>query len=136
MYELAKLLHLGAVLVWTGAMLMGCVLLIAARADGRVRAALPELRPYYLRLGGVGLVAVWALGLLVAGVGGWLDAPWLWAKMGVVFVLSGVHGALSARLRRMAEDPAHRGSRREGLLAAFLALGLFIVLVLVVVKPF
>ncbi|RED12084.1 CopD family protein [Pontivivens insulae] len=136
MYELAKLFHLIAVLLWTTAMLGGCALLLAAKAEGRVRAALPVLRPYYLRSGGVGLIAVWAFGLLVATLGGWLTAPWLGAKMAVVFLLSGVHGALSAQIRRAAEDPGYTITPRITGLTVALAAGLVLVLTLVIFKPF
>jgi len=36
------------------------------------------------------------LGITLAVMGGWYSAPWLWAKLVLVFMLSGLHGNQSA----------------------------------------
>ena len=44
---------------------------------------------------------VWVLGIALALMSGWYNAPWLWLKVAIVFVLSGLHGNQSATLRRL-----------------------------------
>jgi len=47
------------------------------------------------------LACVWLLGITLATKGGWFAAPWLQAKIGLVVLLSAIHGIQSGRLRRL-----------------------------------
>jgi len=67
---------------------------------------------------------------------GWIGAPWLWAKIFLVTVLSAYHGVLAGRLRRAGIS----GDRRPDPIAqAFMAIILPLLLgivFLVEAKPF
>ena len=104
-YLFLKAFHVAAVLTWVGGMLALAVMLAAQRAHGAsADAGQPLLGAIYRwdryittpALGGV-----WVLGIALMVMGGWYNAPWLWAKFAIVFVLSGIHGNQSASLRRL-----------------------------------
>lgn len=132
MYELAKTLHLIAMVVWITGMLS--VPLVLRTLPGG--AVLNDLRQIYTRAGGAALVAVWVFGLWAAVQGEWLATGWLGFKMLLVLGLSGLHGVLSAQFRKRVSDPAHQVS---GLVLAlpWIVLGLIVVIIaLAVWKPF
>lgn len=59
------------------------------------------------------MIVVWASGLFIASSGGWLTSGWMQAKLAVVIILSGLHGAMVAPGRAGGKiaagfgDPAH-----------------------------
>jgi uncharacterized membrane protein len=79
------------------------------------------------------LALVWALGLTMAWEAGWYVAAWLQAKIGLVLLLSAIHGIATARLRKLDRGvpiaPATLLPMTAALLLA-LAIG-----VLVIAKP-
>ncbi|MDP3171622.1 MAG: CopD family protein [Polaromonas sp.] len=104
LYLLLKSFHLAVVLTWVGGMLALAVMLAAQRAHGAPASGQPLLAAIYrwdryITTPALGLV--WVLGIALLVMGGWYSAPWLWAKFGIVFVLSGIHGNQSASLRRL-----------------------------------
>ncbi len=104
LYLLIKSFHLAAVLTWVGGMLALAVLLAAQRAQGLPAGGQPLLTAIHRwdrRVTTPALAVVWLLGIALVVMGGWYSAPWLWAKFAIVFVLSGLHGNLSASLRRL-----------------------------------
>lgn len=81
------------------------------------------------------LAATWVLGLLLAWLGDWWAAPWLWAKLALVLLLTAFHGWL-ARQRRALADGTNRVSGRAYRLANEVpTVLLLLIVVLVVVKP-
>jgi uncharacterized membrane protein len=79
------------------------------------------------------MVVAWGLGIALASLGGWFGAGWLYAKLVLVFALSGLHGVLSACLRRQLEgtNVRERAWIRIGpalCIAAFGAIALLVVL--------
>jgi putative membrane protein len=104
LYLLIKSFHLAAVLAWVGGMLALSVALAAQGAQGAPASGQPLLAAIYRwdrRVTTPALAVVWLLGITLLVMGGWYSAPWLWAKFVIVFVLSGMHGNLSASLRRL-----------------------------------
>lgn len=97
MYDaILKALHVAAMVIWLGG--TGVVAALAVGADpGRAgplrRAALRMLTP--------AMIVTLALGLWLAVQEGWFRAPWLHAKLVLVLLLTGLHGVLSGRLRRL-----------------------------------
>lgn len=82
------------------------------------------------------LVVVWVLGLLLAtAIGAWSEG-WLHVKLLVVVALTGVHGFLVARARRMAAGDRPLTARQLRLWGEVPALVLVVIVVLVIVKPF
>lgn len=103
-YLVLKAFHLAAVLAWVGGMLALSVALAAQRAHGAPASGQPLLAALHRwdrRVTTPALGLVWLLGITLALMSGWYSAPWLWAKFVIVFVLSGLHGKLSASLRRL-----------------------------------
>ncbi|MES2687040.1 MAG: CopD family protein [Pseudomonadota bacterium] len=104
LYLFLKAFHLAAVLTWAGGMLALSVALAAQRAHGTLASGQPLLAAIYRwdrRVTTPALAVVWLLGITLLVMGGWYSAPWLWVKFAIVFVLSGLHGNLSASLRRL-----------------------------------
>lgn len=134
MQSLTVTLHLTALVAWAAA-LIGVPAVLVAHAPHAPRAdALDRLRRAYRGLAAPGLVLTWLLGLAnLAQAGAWAEG-WLHAKLALVLALSGLHGALSARLRRL--EP---GGPIPGIVRAAPWLTLLLVLGaawLAVAKPF
>ena len=82
------------------------------------------------------MIATWVLGLVIAWQGGWFAAGWLHAKLGLVLVMSGIHGMLAGTVRRFAEDRNTRTARFYRILNEVPTVLLIAIVILVVVKPF
>lgn len=121
--------------------LLATWLLLAVSATSRDPAFAPSARRMrHLTLKVVangGIVASAATGAALLALNPWLlKQPWLWAKLGLVLVLFGLHGMAAARHRRLGDHPnpgADRGAWRAGVGTAIAALGVFVA---VVVRPF
>jgi putative membrane protein len=82
------------------------------------------------------MVLSWAFGLWLMWEGSWYKAGWMLAKLGLVFLLSWVHGMFSAWVRQFAEDRNRRSQifyRAINEVPTLLMIG---IVILVVVKPF
>ena len=137
-YDMIKVAHLPSMVLWIGsAFTIPMVALHFARHQGASDViAIGALRQTYVWLGGIGIVATWIFGLTLLSIGHWFDAPWVWAKLAVVLILSGLHGALSGRLKRFPRDKAPIPTGLFKALLAFHAVGLLTILTLVILKPF
>ena len=82
------------------------------------------------------MVMVWLLGLTLATVGHHWPEGWLHAKLLVVLLLSGYHGWAVGYSKTLGAGRARVSARTLRLLNEAPALGLVIIVVLVVVKPF
>lgn len=80
--------------------------------------------------------ATWVLGLWLAWSGFGFSGGWLHAKIAAVLALSGVHGYLSASVRRFAEDRNEKPARHWRVVNEVPTVLMVIIVVLVVVKPF
>lgn len=83
-------------------------------------------------------IAAFVAGIALAWFGGWYTQPWLIAKFAVVFVMGGVHGSFSGRLRKRAEgsrQPQTGDARHFAGMAAAFALFLAVIVPLAVIKP-
>lgn len=78
----------------------------------------------------------WILGLWLAWRGGFLMAGWFHVKLAAVLVLSGIHGFLSASVRRFAEDRNTVSSRNWRIINEVPAVLMVAIVILVIVKPF
>ena len=139
-YLWLKALHLAAVLAWTGGLLL---LGVAAASLGRSGGV---LLPHEKRMGQAflrwdrrvtvpAMVAVWGLGIALASLGGWFGAGWLYAKLVLVFALSGLHGVLSACLRRQVEGTNVRERAWVRIAPGLCVAALGGIALLVVLKP-
>lgn len=104
-YLAGKALHLVAMALWMGGMIV-----VPLAAAGAASDDIRRLRRVYATVATPAMIAVWLLGLSIATASGALQEGWLLAKLALVFVLSGLHGAIAGRLRRAAQrggaDPA------------------------------
>lgn len=140
-YLWIKALHVAAVIVWIGGMLVTAVILSALKvgmaSEQQISASfLTAVQAWDRRVTSPAMLVVWALGMTLAMQGGWFSNRWLMVKLALVFFLSGVHGVLSGRLRRLGRAPEQ--SPTPGIrFAAPVIFGVtFAVVTLVIVKPF
>ncbi|MFD1610215.1 CopD family protein [Sphingomonas tabacisoli] len=80
--------------------------------------------------------AVWLFGLLLATVGHFWGETWLYAKLAIVFALSGFQGWLVGYSKALAKGEARLSSRRLRIFNELPALAVVVIVYLVVVKPF
>lgn len=142
LYLTIKVLHVVAIIVWIGGMLLVALLLASIRP-----AVGPFLLPEHRLLAilhrwdrwvtAPAMVSAWVLGLAMAELGHWFVAAWFFAKLIIVLALTGLHGIQARILRRLVGI----GARRKPIVALrFAPLGILlcvgIVVALVVLKPF
>ena len=82
------------------------------------------------------MIGVWLLGLTLATSQHYWAAGWLHAKLAFVLLLSGYHGWAVGYARRLARGQARVSGRTLRLLNEVPALGVIVIVVLAVVKPF
>lgn len=82
------------------------------------------------------MLAAWATGLLLAYEGSWFRAPWLHGKILLVVLMTGVHGVLSANVRRFKGDANTKSPTYFRVLNEVPTVLLIGIVILVVVKPF
>lgn len=81
------------------------------------------------------MVVTWVLGLWLAWQGFGFSGGWLHAKIAAVLLLSGVHGYLSASVRRFAEDQNTMPTRHWRIVNEIPTVLMVVIVILVVVKP-
>jgi putative membrane protein len=82
------------------------------------------------------MIMAWVSGLTLAYWGGFYSAPWFHLKLATVLILSGVHGFLSACVRRFAQDQNPRSARFYRIINEAPTLCLIVIVIAVIVKPF
>jgi len=82
------------------------------------------------------IIAVWVLGIALAGTIGAWDQAWLHAKLLFVLVLSGYHGWLASYAKKLARGERPLDGKHLRLLNEVPGIVVAIIVVLVVVKPF
>ncbi len=82
------------------------------------------------------MLATWAFGIWLAWKGFAMQGGWLHAKIALVLAMSGMHGYLSAAVRKFAEDRNEKPSRHWRIVNEVPTLLMIAIVILVVVKPF
>ena len=82
------------------------------------------------------MTVTWVLGLWLAWRGFGFSGGWLHAKITAVIILSGVHGYLSASVRRFADDRNTKPARHWRIVNEVPTALMIVIVILVVVKPF
>ncbi len=135
-YPWFKAAHIFAMVLWmSGMVFVALALSHAATVDLRDRRALTALRRWDRLVTTPSMLAVWLLGLIMAQSAGWWTSGWLQIKLALVFVLSGVHGVLAGRLRRLAGAPEGSLPQRIALFVPAMLCLLAAVILLAVLKP-
>ena len=81
------------------------------------------------------MIVVWISGLYIAYAFGDFRAPWLHAKLTLVFLMSGFHGYLVGRVRAFVEDRNDKAPRFYRIVNEIPTLLMIGIVILVVVKP-
>ena len=139
-YDWIKAIHIMAVISWMAGMLY-LPRLFVYHCDAAPGSELSEtfkvMEHRLLRvIMNPAMIFAWILGLWMAWKAGWFSAGWFHAKLFLVFVLSGVHGHLSASVRKFANDENTLTSRHWRILNEVPAVLMIAIVILVVVKPF
>src|SRR5579875_1752049 len=135
-----KTLHVLAVISWMAGMLY-LPRLFVYHADAKKGSDAAETFKVMERrlLKGImnpALVVTWLSGLYTAYAFGYFRDGWLHAKIGLVVLLSAMHGYLAGRVRAFAEDRNERSSRYYRVLNEVLTVLMIGIVALVIVKPF
>jgi putative membrane protein len=141
LYSLVVLLHLSADIVFVASLLAGSLVLAAlslqpAAEMARSHGLVVGMRRWHRAVTTPALLVVWACGLWLAWRAGWFASGWLHAKLALVLVLSGLHGMLSAALRRASAASPAIPSRAWRVLPAIALVIAAVVVWLALMKPF
>ena len=82
------------------------------------------------------MIATWIFGLALASQGEWWRAGWLHGKLGLVLLLTGLHGYLAAQQTRFTADAREKPARFWRIINEVPTVLLLLIVILVVVKPF
>ncbi len=140
LYPWVKAAHVIAVISWMAGMLYLPRLFVyhaEARAGSEKSETFKVMERRLLRaIINPAMIATWVLGLWLAWRGFGFMGGWLHAKIAAVLLLSGVHGYLSASVRRFAEDRNEKPSRHWRIVNEIPTVLMIAIVILVVVKPF
>ena len=104
-HQWLNVIHLITGMLWLGGLLMMAVVVVACGASSNrdYASLLGQVRRWSRSVTSPAMLILWACGLaMIVSHGSGLPL-WLILKIAVLVVLSGVHGMLSATLRRLAE---------------------------------
>lgn len=140
LYPWIKALHVIAVISWMAGMLY-LPRLFVYHAEAEIGSDKAETfkvmeRRLLRAIINPAMMATWILGLWLAWRGFQFSGGWLHAKLGLVVALSGVHGYLSASVRRFAQDQNVKVSRHWRIVNEIPTVLMILIVILVVVKPF
>ena len=82
------------------------------------------------------MMVTWIAGLWLAWKGFGFMGGWLHAKLGLVVLMSAVHGYLSGAVRKFAEDRNEKPARHWRIVNEIPTLLMIAIVILVIVKPF
>ncbi|MGF7008165.1 protoporphyrinogen oxidase HemJ [Aminobacter sp. BE322] len=139
-YLWAKAIHIIAVISWMAGMLyLPRLFVYHAEAErGSVQSETFKVMERRLLRGIINpaMTMTWVFGLWLAWKGFGFSGGWLHAKIAAVLLMSGVHGYLSASVRRFAEDRNEKPSRHWRIVNEIPTVLMIAIVILVVVKPF
>lgn len=140
LYLWAKAIHVIAVIAWMAGMLY-LPRLFVYHAEVPVGSPQSETfkvmeRRLLRAIINPAMIVTWVFGLWLAWKGFSFSGGWLHAKLALVLVMSGVHGYLSASVRRFAEDRNQKPARHWRIVNEVPTLLMIVIVILVIVKPF
>jgi len=140
LYDWVKALHVIAIISWMAGMLY-LPRLFVYHADTAVGSEQSEtfkvMERKLLRLIiNPAMIATWVFGLWLAWKGFGFAGGWLHAKIGLVILLSGAHGYLSASVRRFSADANRKTARHWRIVNEVPTVLMILIVILVIVKPF
>ena len=131
--------HIVSAIVWIGGMLMTAMVAkwsLRQNDKSTTLILLNDVRSWNRRMTSPAMIVLWIAGIAMLVAHGQMPHLWLIIKIVFVVLLSGLHGFLSATLRRLANGETLK--RTGALNNATLLLVLFtaVITVLAVVRPF
>jgi putative membrane protein len=139
-YPWAKAIHIIAVISWMAGMLYLPRLFVyhAAAEKGSVQSETFKVmeRRLLRAIINPAMIVTWVFGLWLAWKGFGFSGGWLHAKLAAVLALSGVHGYLSAAVRKFSEDRNQKQARHWRIVNEIPTVLMIVIVILVVVKPF
>ncbi|PSJ62139.1 protoporphyrinogen oxidase HemJ [Pseudaminobacter soli (ex Li et al. 2025)] len=140
LYLWVKAIHVIAVISWMAGMLYLPRLFVyhADAEKGSVQSETFKVMERRLLRGIINpaMILTWVFGLWLAWKGFAFHGGWLHAKIALVVLMSGVHGYLSASVRRFAEDRNTKPARHWRMVNEIPTVLMILIVILVVVKPF
>ncbi len=125
MYELIKQAHFIAIFIWIVSMILAGFTLKSA-----ARGTYTKILRGFMSLG---ISFTWLLGIYMAYFGGHYTSLWFWAKIVLVFTLSGLHGKIAGQLRKNEETLSYKSIASMSFITL---LTVVLVLYLALLKPF
>jgi putative membrane protein len=139
-YLWAKAIHVIAVISWMAGMLYLPRLFVY---HAEVPVGSPQSETFKLMerrllraIINPAMIVTWVFGLWLAWEGFGFQGGWLHAKIALVLLMSGLHGYLSASVRRFAEDRNEKSARHWRIVNEVPTLLMIAIVILVIVKPF
>lgn len=136
-YTWIKAVHLISVMILVSGMLMNGFLfrnVATGSPDGqRILSAAVTFNRFFV---GTALAIVWIAGLTLVWILGAHKDGWFMTKFVIVFILSGIHGAQTGRLAKLAKSPGEPVSafmKNSGAISLALVV---VTICLVTIKPF
>lgn len=139
-YPWAKAIHIIAVISWMAGMLYLPRLFVyhaeAERGSAQSETFKVMERRLLRAIINPAMIVTWVFGLWLAWKGFGFSGGWLHAKIAAVLALSGVHGYLSAGVRKFSEDRNQKPARHWRIVNEIPTVLMIVIVILVVVKPF
>ena len=101
LYGVVKALHIASVTVFIGGLLSLSAASAAMQSGSPDRGHIQKVLRWNRCATTPALLMLWITGAVLAAVGHWFPTQWLFAKVPLALSLSGLHGWLSGRLRRL-----------------------------------
>jgi putative membrane protein len=140
MYEWLKAFHIIAVVAWMAGMLyLPRLFVYHCEADpgSRQSETFKVMERRLLRaIMNPAMIVTWLLGLWLAWRGNWFAAPWLHAKLILVFAMSGAHGMLSRYVKDFAADRNRKSQKFYRIINEVPTVLMVVIVLLAVLKPF
>jgi putative membrane protein len=140
LYDWLKAFHVIAVIAWMAGMLYLPRLFVyhCEAPRGSIQSETFKImeRRLLKAIINPAMIVTWILGLVLLWQGGWWTAGWLWGKLLLVVILSGLHGVYVRRLKEFAGDRNTRPPRYYRILNEVPTVLMIGIVILVIVKPF
>ena len=140
LYSWIKAAHVIAVISWMAGMLYLPRLLVyhvAAEPGTPQSETFKIMEKRLLRaIINPAMIATWMAGLWLAWKGFGFTGGWLHAKIGLVVLMSAVHGYLAAAVRKFEEDRNEKPARHWRIVNEVPTLLMIAIVILAIVKPF
>lgn len=136
-YLWLKAFHVAAVATWIGGMLMLSLAVAALPASAPANSPIFDAVARWNRfVTSPAMLLAWGLGIIMAIQESWFTETWLLIKLPIIFALSGIHGALSGRLRKRAETSVQTLPTPLKYAGEMTVVTMILVAILAVAKPF